>query len=72
MGRRSFGSVHREMKSVADNRARSSRALRVSREPVNTGTLQDRGAMQRCLASLYYFHGKSGVNKKEDVSVWCR
>jgi len=69
---RSFESVRQGVKSIADRWARSSRALRFSRESVNTGTMQDSDAMRQCLARFYYFTGESGDNKKEKmVSVWC-
>ena len=45
----------------------SLRALSFSREFVKIATLQDSSALQRCLASLYYFLMKSGVNKEEGV-----
>jgi hypothetical protein len=45
----------------------SLQALSFSREYVNIVTLPDSSALQRCLASLYYFLMKSGVNKEEGV-----
>jgi len=67
---RCFVSVCERVKCIADRCVRSSRALRFSREPVKIAILQDSGAMQRCLASLYYSFGKSGDNKKEGVFLW--
>jgi hypothetical protein len=52
---------------MADRLALFSRAVSVSREYAKIATLQDSSALQRCLASLYYFLMKSGVNKKEGV-----
>ena len=45
----------------------SIRALSFSREFVKITALQDSSALQRRLASLYYFLMKSGVNKEEGV-----
>jgi ribose 1,5-bisphosphokinase PhnN len=68
---KSYEIVRKRENCIDDRLIRLSRVVHFSREPVKIATLQDSGAMQRCLASLYYPYGKSGVNKKEGVFIWC-